>query len=104
MARKQTVYETTFRRKECPVPPAGDRGDVTPSDGHAAHITAVRDIAGRGRDAGGRRQGAQRLRALLDHLPDIIARYDRNLRFVYVNQAVERLTGALPEMLVGKTN
>lgn len=104
MVRKQAVCETTSRRKGCPVPPASDRGEATPSDGHAAHITAVRDIAGRGRDAGGRRQGAQSLRALLDHVPDIIARYDRHLRFVYVNQAVEKLTGTPPEMLVGKTN
>src|SRR6476646_1700009 len=35
----------------------------------------------------------QELKALLDNTPDIIIRCDRAFRYVYVNPAVERITG-----------
>jgi PAS domain S-box-containing protein len=42
--------------------------------------------------------------ALLDSLPDIVARYDRQLRHVYVNRAVERELGLAPEVFLGRTH
>ena len=35
----------------------------------------------------------QEARTLLDNLPDVISRFDRNLRHLYVSPHVERLTG-----------
>ncbi|HEU5170563.1 MAG TPA: PAS domain S-box protein [Gemmatimonadales bacterium] len=43
------------------------------------------------------------LRSLLDHSPDIIARYDRQLRALYVSRGVEAITGHPPEHFVGRT-
>lgn len=43
-------------------------------------------------------------RALVENAPDIIARYDRELRHVYINPAVERFTGHPPEHFIGKTS
>ncbi|MEW6478592.1 MAG: PAS domain S-box protein [Pseudomonadota bacterium] len=40
---------------------------------------------------------------LASHLPDVIARYDRQGRFLYVNPAVESANGRSPEALIGKT-
>lgn len=31
--------------------------------------------------------------SLSEHLPDLICRYDRELRYLYVNQAFERFMG-----------
>lgn len=39
---------------------------------------------------------------LTGHLPDVIARYDRQGRFLYVNPAVESLNGRSPEELIGR--
>ena len=44
------------------------------------------------------------LRSLADNSPDIIARFDSGLRHVFVNAAVERLTGLAPQLFLGRTN
>jgi len=42
--------------------------------------------------------------ALAENAPDIIARYDRELRYVYVNRAIEEVTGWPGQEFLGKTN
>jgi PAS domain S-box-containing protein len=46
----------------------------------------------------------EEFRALVENSPDIIARFDRDLRHLYVNPVVERATGRQPEAYVGKTH
>ncbi|MBD2304295.1 response regulator [Chroococcidiopsis sp. FACHB-1243] len=46
----------------------------------------------------------EEFRALVENSPDIIARFDRDLRHLYVNPVVEKATGKPPEMYVGKTH
>src|SRR5208283_1244594 len=43
-------------------------------------------------------------RTLAENSPDIIARFDRNLRFLYVNSAIEKLTGIPASSFVGRTD
>lgn len=43
-------------------------------------------------------------RALVENASDIIARYDRDLRHLYINPAVEAFTGLPPEQFIGKTS
>ncbi len=43
------------------------------------------------------------LRSLLDHSPDIIARYDRERRAVYMSAGVEAITGHPPAHYIGHT-
>lgn len=45
-----------------------------------------------------------RFRAFCENAPDVIARFDENLRHVYVNPAVEEITGLSREAFIGKTN
>lgn len=49
-------------------------------------------------------QREQEFKALVENSPDVINRFDRQLRHVYVNRAVEQVTGISPETLIGKTN
>lgn len=46
----------------------------------------------------------QRFKTLADNSPDIITRFDRNLRRVYVNAAIEKATGLPPKVFIGKTH
>ena len=46
----------------------------------------------------------QEFRALAENSPDIIARFDRQLRHVYVNPAAEFATGIPTEKFIGKTH
>ncbi len=49
------------------------------------------------------RQREQAFRALADHSPDIIHRYDRDLRHLYINDTVERVSGVPAKAFIGKT-
>lgn len=43
------------------------------------------------------------LRSLTDNSPDIITRHDRQMRCVFINNAITHATGALPESYLGKS-
>ena len=45
-----------------------------------------------------------RLREMVENTPDILARFDRGLRHIYVNRAVERATGYAVAAFIGRTN
>ncbi len=49
-------------------------------------------------------QQKQELTALVENSPDIIARFDQNLRHLYVCRAVEQATGMPPEAFLGMTH
>ena len=44
------------------------------------------------------------LRSLADNTPDLLMRFDRQLRHVFVNSVVEKITGRKVEELLGKSN
>jgi PAS domain S-box-containing protein len=50
------------------------------------------------------RRQEQSHRLVLDNIPDIIARFDRELRHLYVSAAITRVTGFPPEHFIGRTN
>jgi PAS domain S-box-containing protein len=43
-------------------------------------------------------------KALLDHAPDLISRFDRNYRHLYVNPMIEEFAGISPADIIGKSN
>jgi PAS domain S-box-containing protein len=43
-------------------------------------------------------------RTLAENSPDIIARYDKNLRYLYINSTIEKISGVPPRNYVGKTD
>ncbi len=48
-------------------------------------------------------QREQQFKAVVENTPDVIIRCDRELRYAYVNPAVERNTGMLAAQFIGKT-
>ena len=48
-------------------------------------------------------QREQEFKAMVENSPDIVARLDRDLRYVYVNPAIERTIGLSPQHCLGKT-
>jgi PAS domain S-box-containing protein len=50
------------------------------------------------------RRREQQFETLAANAPDIIARLDRDLRYTYVNPAVDRLLGLKPQDVIGKTD
>ncbi|NEO30866.1 MAG: PAS domain S-box protein [Symploca sp. SIO3C6] len=46
----------------------------------------------------------QEFKTIVENAPDIIARFDKSLTYVYVNSAVEKATGISAKVFLGKTN
>ena len=46
----------------------------------------------------------QQFRALVENSPDIIARYNSDIKFLYVNPAMEKATGIAQSIFIGKTH
>jgi PAS domain S-box-containing protein len=46
----------------------------------------------------------QEFRDLAENLPDVVTRFDRQLRHIYVNRAILRYTGKAPEVFLDKTH
>ncbi|BBD67352.1 response regulator receiver modulated diguanylate cyclase/phosphodiesterase with PAS/PAC sensor(s) [Nostoc commune NIES-4072] len=46
----------------------------------------------------------QEFKALVENAPDIISRFNTQLRYVYVNPVIEKVTGISAETFIGKTN
>lgn len=49
-------------------------------------------------------QAEEKFRALVENLPDVVARFDPDLRHLYVSPAIQSVTGRPPQDYVGKTN
>ncbi len=50
------------------------------------------------------RRRVEEFRAIVEHTPDIISRVDRNLRYVYINPIIEKVTGIPAYAYLGKTD
>ncbi|MBC8255602.1 MAG: PAS domain-containing protein, partial [Ardenticatenia bacterium] len=68
----------------------------------AVHI--VHDITERKRAEEAIQRREAEFRSLAENLPDIAARFDRDLRHIYGNRQVEQVTGIPPKQFLGKTN
>ncbi len=44
------------------------------------------------------------IRTLLENTPDVIARFNRDLQHIYINAAIETMTGVAAENFIGKTS
>lgn len=43
-------------------------------------------------------------RTLTENIPDVIARLDKDRKYIYINPAIEKVTGLAPNAFLGKTN
>ena len=67
-------------------------------------ITVVRDITKRKQMEESLRRSEQAYKALADNAPDLVVRFDKGLRHLYVNPVVEGISGISPRDFLGKTN
>jgi PAS domain S-box-containing protein len=66
--------------------------------------TLIVEIDQRTRAEASLRQREQEFRALVENAPDIITRFDRELRHIYINPAIELATGLPARDFIGKTH
>ncbi len=69
--------------------------------GERIAVCADDDITGERRAAMAEHGREEQFRALVENSPDVIARIDSSLRVLFVNPAIERVTGRSPRRIVG---
>jgi PAS domain S-box-containing protein len=75
------------------------------ADGRAEQLLSVsRDVTAQRSSETALQKSRQDLQTLADNTPEILARFDRQLRHVFVNAAAERVTGLAAAEFLGKTN
>jgi len=73
-------------------------------DGQPHAIVAIEDITDRKNAEETLRQREETYRALVDSVPDVIARFDREGRHLYISPNVAEFTDWDPERMIGKTH
>ncbi len=77
---------------------------LTDAEGKVVSLLSfARDVTEQHRTQEELHRREQAFSAIAENSPDIIARFDRELRHLYVNQAVESATGKTPAQFIGKT-
>ena len=99
--------EIRVRRKDSGVEYIGsyNGAPVRDRDGRVARaIVTVRDVTALRRDEEALRRRERELRMLAENMPALVARFDRDLRHLYVNRQVTALTGIPAARFLGRTN
>ncbi len=81
-------------------------GRVESADGMKAHqefISQVPPDSGMALAHQALRKSEEKFRTLAEHAPDIIARFDRDCRHLYINSRIEEALGISRENILGKT-
>ena len=74
------------------------------SDGEVGLLSIVRDVTERQTITDQLRRSEVQFKTLVENAPDIIARFDRQLRHLYVSPMATRVTGLSQADYIGKTN
>ncbi|MEG4272720.1 MULTISPECIES: PAS domain S-box protein [unclassified Microcoleus] len=82
----------------CSSPMFSDSGQLI------GYVGTVRDVTERQQAQAALASSEQQLRTLLENTPDVIIRTDKELRYIYVNQAVARSQGKPISFFLGKTS
>lgn len=77
---------------------------LAPQGGPVGAVGAFADITDQLKTQEQLARSRLELQTIADHSPDVIVRFDRELRHVYVNAAIQRITGLSPEDIIGKSN
>ncbi len=96
--------EAVFRAKDGGIRYGLMSASVIDLDGTAHILSLTRDITGRIRAEEGVRESEKKFRTLTENTPDIISRFDRQGRHLFVNRAIEKVTNLKAEDYLGKTN
>ena len=78
--------------------------NVSMIPGTKRSIASFLDITGRKKNEIELKEREEELRTLIEHSPDAITRFDKNLRHTFINPAGTKMTGLKEEDYIGKTH
>jgi PAS domain S-box-containing protein len=96
-------YEARMRCKDGTLRHVAISSNSLREDGRFIHTRCfTRDISDRKRIEEALRRQSNQFTTLVEHIPDIVARLDRDLRYLYMGPAVRAITGTPAHEYIGK--
>lgn len=99
----QKNLELPFRHATGRIVHTALSAEVLQFAGETVIVGFVQDVTHRKAAEAALRASGESFRAIAENIPHAIKRVDRDLRFIYVNEAFTRETGICPETAIGKT-
>ena len=106
MLNKTTVFTIPLRyhrKKDGTIFPVEITGRSFFMEGKSVHVAAIRDITERIRIENTLKENTMRYKTLVENTPDIIARFDTSLRYLFINSAIRKISLLNPEEIIGKS-
>ncbi|NUN63923.1 PAS domain S-box protein [Pseudanabaena biceps] len=103
-SKKRVLFETQHRRKDGSICEVEISANSVDWDGDVIQFCICRDITQRKLTEKLQRQQDREIRTLVENTPDVICKLDRNLRRIYINPAIELITGLPAEHYIGATH
>ncbi|PZU99378.1 MAG: hypothetical protein DCE90_02375 [Pseudanabaena sp.] len=97
------IFETLHRCKDGSALNVEVSCSAVKCDDEVLVFSICRDITQRKLAEAAQQQQNQEIRNLVENSPDVIARFDRDLRCTYMNSTIESFTGKTPSYYVGRT-
>jgi PAS domain S-box-containing protein len=101
---RKSHFETLHRHKNGSILDIEISANNVEIDGKMIQFCICRDITQRKRDEQTLSRQEQELRTLLENIPDVIAKFDRQLRRTYVNPAITFFTGKPTDYYINKSH
>lgn len=98
-----TRRDLSARRKDGVIIPVAISLSPLETEGRQNIVAVVRDISATRELEGILQRHSQEFQALVDNAPDVIVRFDRELRFLYANPAIEPFVGRSHHEVLGRT-
>lgn len=98
------LFETSIKPKYGPNVPVEVSASIVEIENRKAYLVAIRDIRLRKEAERKLRDSESTFRSLIENSPDLIMRFDRNYRHLYVNSASSSILKMEPDVFIGKTH
>ena len=97
------IYEIALLHKNGSKISVETSGSVIQYEGRLADLAIIRDVSERKNTEKILRDREKKYSTLVESIPDMIVRFDADLRYIFCNVAVERQFGVSADMFMGKT-
>ena len=97
------VYEMILCHKDGDKISVETSGNVIQYEGKPADLAIIRDITERKKTEKKLKDRERAYSTLVENIPDMIVRFDSNLRYIFCNAAVEHHFGVSADVFIGKT-
>ncbi|MBD2175638.1 PAS domain S-box protein [Pseudanabaena sp. FACHB-1998] len=101
--QKKVMFETQHRRKDGSICHVEISATSVDWDNDIVQFGICRDVSNRKLAEAKLQKQQQELQTLVENIPDVVARFDRDLRRIYINPVIESIRGISAEELIGKS-